>query len=132
MKYLLDTNICIYLINKRPLVVQETLVRVPIGEVGISVISLCELEYGVESSSYPERNRAALHQFVLPLVICNLTPEIALEYARIRHELKKQQVGIHDLFIAAHAVQLGATLVTNNTREFSRVRGLTIENWTRP
>jgi tRNA(fMet)-specific endonuclease VapC len=126
---MLDTNICIYLINKRPQIVVERLKHVPVGEVGLSVITLCELEYGVQNSAQPDRNRAALLQFILPLVVCDLTFEMTLEYGRIRCELKKQQIGIHDLLIAAHAIQLDTTLVTNNTREFSRVRGLRLEDW---
>ena len=130
MKYMLDTNICIYLIRKRSVKLADKLHSIEVGEIGISVVTLCEFEYGVENSSSPDQNKLALQQFLLPLLVCALDPEMAVAYGRIRRALKRQPIGIHDLLIAAQAVQLQVTLVTNNVRRFSRVPGLNIENWT--
>lgn len=127
--YLLDTNICIYIIREKPASVLAHFRGIKPGDVGISVITLCELEYGVENSSNPVRNREALNLFVLPLVVFSLTSPVAEEYSRIRHAVRKNQIGAYDLLIAAHAIQLGLTLVTNNIREFQRVPGLSCENW---
>lgn len=127
--YLLDTNICISIIREKPASVLTHFRKIRPGDVGISVITLCELEYGVENSSNVARNREALDLFVLPLAVFSLTPPVAEEYGRIRHATRKKQVSAYDLLIAAHAIQLGLTLVTNNIREFNRVPGLRCENW---
>jgi tRNA(fMet)-specific endonuclease VapC len=127
--YLLDTNICIYIIRKKPPNVLSRFQKIKPGNIGISMITLCELEFGVENSSNPVRNRQALDLFVLPLVIFSLTSPVAEEYGRIRHATRKTQIGGYDLLIAAHARQLGFTLVTNNIREFQRIAGLQCENW---
>lgn len=132
MKYLLDTDICIYLIKRKPSHLIERVRGIAVGDIGISIITLCELEYGAEKSSNPDRNREALHEFVLPLTICELSWGVALEYARTRHALEKQPIGIHDLLIASQALQLGVILVTNNLKEFRRVPGLAVQNWSRP
>lgn len=129
--YLLDTNICIYIIREKPASVLTRFRKIKPGDIGISVITLSELEYGVENSSNPVRNREALDLFVLPLVVFSLTVPVAEEYGRIRHATRKNQIGAYDLLIAAHAIQLGITLVTNNTREFQRIPGLRCENWTK-
>jgi tRNA(fMet)-specific endonuclease VapC len=128
--FLLDTNICIYLIREKPASILKRFRKLTPGQVGISVITLCELEYGVENSSNPSRNREALNLFLLPLMIFTLTPPVAFEFGKIRHNLRNNQIGPYDLLIAAHAIQLGFTLVTNNLREFQRVPGLVCENWT--
>jgi tRNA(fMet)-specific endonuclease VapC len=127
--YLLDTNICIYLIREKPASVLKRFRKLNPGEVGISVITLCELECGIENSSDPSRNREALNLFLLPLMIFSLTAPVAFEYGKIRSALRKNQIGPYDLLIAAHAIQLGFTLVTNNLREFQRIPGLHCENW---
>jgi tRNA(fMet)-specific endonuclease VapC len=127
--FLLDTNICIYLIREKPTVVLKRFRKLNPGEIGISVITLCELEYGVENSSDPSRNREALNLFLLPLMIFSLTAPVAFEYGKIRSALRKNLIGPYDLLIAAHAIQLGFTLVTNNLREFQRIPGLHCENW---
>src|SRR5262245_37674167 len=114
--YLLDTSICIYIIREKPASVLTRFRKIRPGDVGISVITLCELEFGIENSSNPEKNREALNLFVLPLVVFSLTPPVAEEYSRLRHERGKNQIGAYDLLIAAHAIQLGFTLVTNNIR----------------
>ncbi len=131
MKILLDTDICIYAINrKRP----EILARVRdyrIGEVGISSITYAELRFGVENSGRIEENMDLLERFLLPLEIVPFDAEAGRQYGRIRTELKRSgcPIGSNDLLIAAHALGLDVTLVTNNVREFSRVRGLRVEQW---
>lgn len=131
MKILLDTDICIYAINrKRP----EILSRVRdyrIGEVGISSITYAELRFGVENSARVEENLDRLERFLLPLEIVPFDAEAGRHYGRIRSELKRLgcPIGSNDLLIAAHALALDTTLVTNNVREFSRIDGLRVEQW---
>ncbi len=131
MRILLDTDICIYAINrKRP----EVLSRVrgyPLGEVGISAITYAELRFGVENSARVEQNMDRLERFLLPLEIVPFDAEAARHYGRLRRELKRtgSPIGSNDLLIAAHALALATTLVTNNVREFSRIDGLHVERW---
>jgi tRNA(fMet)-specific endonuclease VapC len=131
VKILLDTDICIYAINrKRP----EILSRVRdyrIGEVGISSITYAELRFGVENSARVEENLDRLERFLLPLEIVPFDAEAGRHYGRIRSELKRLgcPIGSNDLLIAAHALALDATLVSNNVREFSRIDGLRVEQW---
>ena len=131
MKYLLDTNICIYLIKRRPERVLHELAKQAIGEVGISTITAAELWHGVARSQSFERSRAALEQFLLPLVIADFDSAAAIVYGQVRADLEKQgkPIGPFDTLIAAHALSLDATLVTNNEREFGRVPGLAVVNW---
>jgi tRNA(fMet)-specific endonuclease VapC len=132
MKYMLDTNICIYCIRKNPQKVFRRMQGREIGDVGISAITYSELRFGVADSSNPEQNSIALAEFIAPLEVLNYTAEIAETYGSIRSFLKTKGklIGPLDLLIAAHAVHLESTLVTNNVREFSRIPGLKIENWT--
>jgi tRNA(fMet)-specific endonuclease VapC len=131
MKYLLDTNICIYLIKHDPPSVRKHFQRLVPGDVGISSITLAELEYGAAKSRHPEKNREALAQFVLPLEVLPFDAEAALTYGQIRADLEVRgaPIGSMDLLIAAHALALDVALVTNNLREFRRVRKLQMENW---
>ncbi|MBI4558180.1 MAG: type II toxin-antitoxin system VapC family toxin [Candidatus Hydrogenedentes bacterium] len=131
MRYLLDTNICIELIRGRGAKVLERLKRCKIGEVGISAITLAELEHGVEKSAQPERNRLALSEFCAPLEVRPFDDAAAAAYGKVRAVLERagKILGPMDLLIAAHALAEGGTLITNNEREFRRVHGLTIENW---
>ena len=131
MKYMLDTNICIYLIKRRPERVIHELAKQTIGEVGISTITAAELWHGVVRSQSVERSQAALEQFMLPLVIAEFDAAAAIVYGQIRVALERQgrSIGPFDNLIAAHALTLGATLVSNNEREFRRVPGLTVVNW---
>ena len=133
MQYLLDTNICIYAIKKKPEKVIERLRQTAITDVGISSITLSELEYGVERSGSKQQNRIALAEFLAPLEIMHYDERAARFYGRIRSELEQagEPIGPLDMLIAAHALALGCTLVTNNDREFKRVTALRIENWTR-
>lgn len=130
MIYLLDTNICIYIINKRPPEVRERFRACRIGEIGVSVVTACELAYGVQKSA-SARNRAALEIFLAPLEVYPLDAEVLWRYAEIRTQLERcgRSIGALDTQIAAHALQLNATLVTNNLKEFERVPGLKLENW---
>ncbi len=131
MNYLLDTNICIYIIKKKPESVRQRFLKIPIGQIGISSITLAELHYGVKKSASPEKNLEALNQFLVPLEIYDFDFFGAMEYGDIRSGLEKMglPIGPLDNLIAAHAKSLGFTLVTNNEKEFSRVVGLKVENW---
>ena len=131
MKVMLDTNICIYIIKQKPRSVLERFAAFPVGDLGISVITLAELEYGASKSSEPDRNREALEQFVSPLEIAVLDRPATSIYGKIRALLEKRgrPIGSMDLLIAAHALSLNVRLVTNNMREFKRVPGLRVENW---
>jgi tRNA(fMet)-specific endonuclease VapC len=131
MKYLLDTNICIYIIKNKPAQVYEKFLTLEFGSVGISSITLAELNYGVEKSMQIEKNKEALLKFLTPIEIADFNFEAAIEYGKIRSDLEKKgtPIGSLDLLIAAHALSLKITLVTNNENEFNRVAGLKIENW---
>lgn len=131
MRYMLDTNICIYLIKRKPLVVVQKLRSLAISDVAISSITLAELEYGVAKSSRPEQNTEALQGFLAPLEILPFDDGAACRYGEIRAYLEKEGkvIGGMDMLIAAHADSLGCTLVSNNLREFERVPGLLLENW---
>jgi tRNA(fMet)-specific endonuclease VapC len=131
MKLMLDTNICIYIIKRQPESVLERVESHPVGDIGISVITLAELEYGVSKSSNPAKNRDALEQFVSPLEVAPFDRPATVAYGKIRALLEKKgnPIGSMDLLIAAHAVRLGVRLVTNNVKEFKHVPGLRVENW---
>ena len=134
MNYLLDTNICIYLIKKRPIEVREKFNRLPVGAVGISSVTASELHYGVAKSRKVAENRQALIEFLLPLTVVHYDENAAPFYGDLRWTLEKsgKTIGSLDMMIAAHALSLGITLVTNNVKEFQRVPGLPVENWVQP
>jgi len=131
LKYLLEPNVCIALIRQKPAALLQRLTSLQPGEVGISSITLAELTYGAAKSSHPEQNLSALEQFILPLDLADFDQKAARAYGQIRASLEHTGVviGSMDMLIAAHAISLNAILVTNNTREFQRVRGLVIEDW---
>ena len=131
MKFMLDTNICIYVIKKKPHDVIESFKRTEISQIGISSITLSELFYGVSKSSKPEQNRIALMQFIAPLEILPYGDEAAQYYGDILAYLEKQgtPIGSLDMLIAAHALSIACTLVTNNEKEFIRILNLKIDNW---
>ncbi len=133
MEYLLDTNICVYIIKRKPFEVFAKFKELTIGSVGISSITLAELHYGIEKSLFPVKNREALEQFLTPIEIIDFGIDASNEYGKIRAELEKKGtiIGPLDMLIAAHAISLNVVLVTNNEREFVRVPGLKIENWTK-
>lgn len=129
--FLLDTDICIYLIKHKPPQVIARLRELPLSTVAISSITLSELEYGVMKSSRPKQNTFALMQFAVPLEILPFDDLAAREYGYIRSFLEKQgtPIGSLDTLIAAHALALDCILVTNNQKEFGRVPGLKTANW---
>jgi tRNA(fMet)-specific endonuclease VapC len=133
IRFLLDTNICIETIRGKSARVLAHLRKCDAGTVGISSITLAELRYGVSRSSDPPRNLAALARFCAPLEIMAFDEPAAASYGDLRHALQSAgtPIGPLDMLIAAHAMSLGAILVTNNEREFRRVRELAVENWVR-
>jgi tRNA(fMet)-specific endonuclease VapC len=134
IRFLLDTNICIETIRGKSAPVLAHLRKCDPASVGISSVTLAELRYGVSRSSDPARNLAALARFCAPLEIIPFDEPAAAGYGNLRHALQTAgtPIGPLDMLIAAHAISLGAILVTNNQREFRRVRGLMLENWVRP
>jgi tRNA(fMet)-specific endonuclease VapC len=131
-RYMLDTDTCSYIMKRSSEAVVKRLRTVPVTEVCMSVITKAELLYGVEVSPRREQDATALQAFLPHVEVLEFPAAAADHYAEIRADLKKrgQMIGANDLFIAAHARTLGLKLVTNNTAEFSRVKGLTLENWT--
>jgi tRNA(fMet)-specific endonuclease VapC len=130
MRYLLDTDICIYVINKRPQHVLDRFLMHESAGLGVSSVTAAELLYGVAKKK-SERNLIALRRFLAPLEIAPFDFSAAEIYAGLRAWLASQgtPIGPHDTQIAATALAMGITLVSNNTREFSRVPGLKLENW---
>ena len=133
MNYLLDTNICIYIIKKKPPMVLKQVESKQPGQIAISTITLAELEYGIARSRYPDRNRVALLEFLIPFTILDFDQAASVEYGHIRSSLETRgrPIGPMDLLLAAQANSHGLVLVTNNEKEFKRVEGLRIENWTK-
>jgi len=131
MKYMLDTNICIYIIKKKPPEIIQRFKQIEISQIGISSITLSELLFGVYKSSKPEQNQLALAQFAAPLEIVPYGDEAADFYGRLRTHLEKQgtPIGSLDMLIAAQALSIGCILITNNEKEFNRIPNLKIENW---
>jgi len=131
MKYMLDTNICVYIIKKRPEAVFKTLHAKMNESLSISAITLAELQFGVANSSKPAQNAEALALFLALVSILPFDEAAAGEYGAIRTTLQRKgtPIGPLDQLIAAHAKATGSILVTNNTREFERVEGLELENW---
>lgn len=132
LRRLLDTNVCIALIRARSPHALRRFEDFEPGEVGVSAITVAELRYGVEKSAAVVRNRDALARFLLPLEVLAFDSEATELYGKVRAGLERQgmPIGPLDTLIAAHALSLGTTLVTNNTREFGRVPGLAVEDWT--
>lgn len=131
IRILLDTSICIELIRGRAMAVRSRLRRRKVGTVGISAITLAELQFGVARSSDQARNTIALAHFCAPLEICPFDHLAATAYGEVRTVLAQAgtPIGPLDTLIAAHGVALRATVVTKNEREFRRVPGLRVENW---
>ncbi len=131
MKYLLDTNICIYIIKRKPEKVLKSFNIHKPGEVAISNITVAELNFGIAKSSKPDENTIALREFLQPLVVLDYVQSDADAYGKIRAELEKKglPIGAMDLLIASQAVSRDLILVTNNESEFKRIKGIRIENW---
>ncbi len=131
MRFLLDTNIVIDMLRNPESRALTHLEGLSVGDVGISTITLAELEYGVHRSSRPAHNAALLLQACSALEICEFDSYAAQRYGRVRAQLESagKPIGPLDTLIAAHALALGVDLVTHNTREFQRVDGLTVADW---
>jgi len=132
MKYLLDTNICIYIINEKPKKVLRKFEQYPVHEFAISSITHAELQYGIAKSKHKNRNQEALDEFLLPLTILPFHGKRLVErYGKIRAflESKGKTIGPLDTLIAAHALSLDLTIVSNNINEFLRIPNLKCENW---
>jgi tRNA(fMet)-specific endonuclease VapC len=129
---MLDTNICIYILKNKPQKVAEKFKQYRIGDLSISSICVSELYYGSYKSQYVERNISVIEEFLSPLEIIKFDTKASIEYGKIRANLEKNGniIDANDVFIAAHAKSLSATLITNNVKEFKRVEGLKVENWT--
>jgi tRNA(fMet)-specific endonuclease VapC len=131
-RYMLDTDTCSYIMRRSHDAVLKRLAKVPVDDVCISVITKAELLFGVEVSPKRRQDEAALAAFLRYVEVLDFPDEASSHYAKIRADLRARgsMIGASDLFIAAHARSLGLTLITNSTREFKRVRGLSIDNWT--
>jgi tRNA(fMet)-specific endonuclease VapC len=134
VKCLLDTNICVFVIRQRRPNVVQRFRQYAAHELGISVVTLAELRYGADRSGDPTKNHAALDGFLVPIEVVLFDERAAEQYGKVRADLEGRgsPIGPLDTMIAAQALTLGVPLVTNNTREFSRVPGLAIEDWTTP
>ena len=135
MNYLIDTNICIYLMNRRPSELLYKLVskfkQMDLGQIAISSITVAELQFGVAKSINKTKNQLRLDEFLFPFTILPFTQWHTTHYGRLRASLaqKGQVIGSLDMLIAAHALAENRILVTNNDKEFVRVEGLSVENW---
>lgn len=129
--YMLDTDICAFVLRRSSDLLLERIQEVPIEQQTISVVTLAELLYGVLESNKMKTNRAGVDAFVRHVTVKDWSRGAAEHYAEIRSDLRKkgQMIGSNDLMIAAHAKSLDAIVVTNNVKDFGRVRGLKVENW---
>lgn len=131
MKYMLDTNICIYLIKQQPRKMINKFQEITPGEVAISSVTVAEMMYGIAKSQHHDKNESAILSFLAPLEMVDFGFMAAHHYGIIRAKLEKmgKPIGAYDLMIAAHALSLRLILVTNNEREFQRIPDLIVENW---
>jgi tRNA(fMet)-specific endonuclease VapC len=131
MRFMLDTDSCIALIKRKPAQALRRILSLAPGEAGISAVTLAELRFGVAKSAQAESNRQALDDFLLPLEIADFDAGAAASYGKVRAALEAAgtPMGPLDTQIGAHALSLGAVLVTHNTREFGRISGLAVEDW---
>jgi tRNA(fMet)-specific endonuclease VapC len=131
-RYMLDTDTCSYIMRRSHPALLKKLSKVPVSNVCISVITKSELLYGVEVSPNRQQDEAAVDALLRYVEVLDFPDEASSHYAKIRADLKARgaMIGANDLLIAAHARSVGLTLITNNTREFRRVRNLSIDNWT--
>jgi len=129
--YMLDTDICIYIIKRKPLRVLERLESIQPDQLSMSAITFAELMNGAKKSQRVEANVSRLNALGEILEICSFDQQAAVAYGDVRSSLEKrgEVIGPHDLLIAAHALSLDRTLVTNNEREFKRIEGLKVDNW---
>lgn len=131
MRYMLDTNICIYAIKHKPEKVFQRLQEIDPDDVCVSSVTYAELVHGVEKSAAVEKNRLALSMLLANIEILNFDVDAANCYGKIRADLEKKgtPIGSLDMMIAGHAMSMGYTVVTNNVKEFSGIPDLKIENW---
>lgn len=131
MIYMLDTNMCVYIIKQQPANVLKRFSSLKPENVSVSSITVAELQYGVAKSHHKTKNNYALQEFLSPLNIEPFDDMAAQIYGPLRSKLEKsgQAIGSLDTLIAAHAMSIGAVLVTNNMHEFNRIKGLKLENW---
>jgi tRNA(fMet)-specific endonuclease VapC len=131
--YMLDTNICVYAINRKPALYLRTLEQLDKKHniIVISSIVLAELQFGVANSIHKEQNQINLNKFLSAIVVVDFTARAALFYGELKAELRKsgKMTGDNDMLIASHAISEEAVLVTNNISEFSRIKNLVVENW---
>ena len=129
--YLLDSNICIYIINNSPITVVKKIKKLKPHQVKLSAISIGELEYGIYKSKAIDKNKKALYDFASAFDIIHFDDKDAEIFGLIRADLEKhwKVIGPYDMQIAAQAITRDLILVTNNTDEFSRINGLKLENW---
>ncbi len=134
MKFLLDTNICVFLIRNKSEILRRHIRSQRVGDLGVSAITESELRFGADKSSDPAGNNAVLERFFLTLPVLAFDSGCSREYGRVRAFLEKmgKPIGSMDTLIAAHALSAGLTVVTNNTREFNRVPDLRVVDWTKP
>ena len=131
MNYLLDTNICIYIINKKPSSVIKRIQTKQPEQIAISTITQAELEYGIARSRNADQNRIALLEFLFPFLLIDFDQMAAVQYGLIRASLEARgkPIGSMDILLAAQARSRDLILVTNNQKEFHRIEGLKVENW---
>ena len=131
LRYLLDTNICIYIAKQRPPAVAERFMRLAVGTVGMSLITFGELRYGAEKSVHRDEVLVTLIRLTELIPVAEPDAAVGEAYGALRAHLERAgtPIGNNDLWIAAHALSLGITLISNNTREFERVENLKLENW---
>lgn len=131
MKYLLDTDICSYIIRKRPKSVIEKFKSIPLGDIGISVITVCEFESGIPGSANPDKLRSAIDTFLSPFNIVDFQQSDAIVFGKIDYFLQSNGIPIGDMdtLIASQAISRELILITNNVKHYSRVPGLTYESW---
>jgi tRNA(fMet)-specific endonuclease VapC len=128
---MLDTNICIYILNQKPARIIRKFRQFDMGDIGVSTITISELQYGAVKSKRPEQNKQRVKEFLSPLEIIPYDEAATDVYGYIRNTLEErgEPIGPLDLLIAAHAMSTNLTLVTNNEKEFRRVKALKVENW---
>jgi len=131
MKYLLDTDICSYIIRKRPKSVIDKFKSIPLGDIGISVITVCEFESGIPGSSNPEKLRSAIDTFLSPFSIVEYLQSDAIAFGKVDYFLQSKGIPIGDMdtLIASQAISRELILITNNVKHYSRVPGLKYESW---
>ncbi|WP_291320870.1 type II toxin-antitoxin system VapC family toxin [Desulfonatronospira sp.] len=131
MIYLIDTNICIYLMNQKPSQVIQKFKNTEVGQIGISTITVSELNYGVAKSNCKKQNAQRLEEFLTPFEILSYDEAASRYYGMIRADLESQGkvIGPLDMLISAHALSKDLVLVTNNEKEFLRIKSLKVEKW---